>query len=112
MGAHGQTVKQQLDCPSLPTQRATITIRAEQAKNSSSLVVFELGATGCSNNRYRIRIVGSRASARFGVSWGEGGGYLEGIIIAIRDSLLKSRRDRGRGTGTWHKMKRAHHYFS
>ncbi|CAM9668630.1 unnamed protein product [Pylaiella littoralis] len=47
MGAHGQTITEALHSPHLPHQRASITVRAEQAKNSSDLVVFELGAANC-----------------------------------------------------------------
>lgn len=53
MGAHGQTVTRPLESPHLPNQRATITIRAEQAKHSSDLVIFELGTTGFSSNSNR-----------------------------------------------------------
>ena len=54
MGAHGQTTTQALDSPHLPLQRATITIRAEEAENSSDLVVFELGASGCGSRHKRF----------------------------------------------------------
>ncbi|CAM9101606.1 unnamed protein product, partial [Hapterophycus canaliculatus] len=47
MGGHGQTTTEPLRSPHLPHQKATITVRAEQAKNSSDLVVFALGATNC-----------------------------------------------------------------
>lgn len=53
MGAHGQMHTQALDSPHLPQQQATITVRAEQAKNSSDLVSFELGASGCPSNHKR-----------------------------------------------------------
>ena len=53
MGAHGQAMTQALDSPHLPTQRATITIRAEEAENSSDLVVFMLGASGCGSKHKR-----------------------------------------------------------
>eukprot|EP00904_Undaria_pinnatifida_P009983 jgi/Undpi1/6114/HiC_scaffold_20.g08599.m1 len=54
MGAHGQTTTQALDSPHLPLQRATITIRAEEAENSSDLVVFELGASGCGSRHKSV----------------------------------------------------------
>ncbi|CAM9291797.1 unnamed protein product, partial [Sphacelaria rigidula] len=44
MGAHGQTFTQALESPDLPGQRATITVRAEQAMNSNDLVKFEIAA--------------------------------------------------------------------
>eukprot|EP00903_Cladosiphon_okamuranus_P009585 g9125.t2 len=47
MGAHGQMTTEPLHSPHLPNQKASITIRAEQAKNSGDLVVFALGATSC-----------------------------------------------------------------
>eukprot|EP00752_Nemacystus_decipiens_P010181 g9072.t3 len=47
MGAHGQTTTEPLHSPHLPNQKAWITVRAEQAKHSSDLVLFELGGTNC-----------------------------------------------------------------
>ncbi|CAN0236225.1 unnamed protein product, partial [Ectocarpus sp. 8 AP-2014] len=47
MGAHGQMSVEPLRSPHLPHQKASITIRAEQAKNSSDLVVFDLGMRAC-----------------------------------------------------------------
>ncbi|CAN0236864.1 unnamed protein product [Ectocarpus sp. 6 AP-2014] len=47
MGAHGQMSVEPLRSPHLPHQKASITIRAEQAKNSSDLVVFGLGIRAC-----------------------------------------------------------------
>lgn len=54
MGAHGQTITEALHSPHLPHQRASITVRAEQAKNSSDLVVFELGAANCPRGHKRF----------------------------------------------------------
>ena len=53
MGAHGQTTTEPLHSPHLPGQKASITVRAEQAKNSSDLVVFELGGTNCPRGHKR-----------------------------------------------------------
>ncbi|CAM9341780.1 unnamed protein product [Scytosiphon promiscuus] len=46
MGAPDQTLTGALYNPKLPKQKASITVRAEQAKNSSDLVAFALGANG------------------------------------------------------------------
>lgn len=53
MGGHGQTTTEPLHSPHLPHQKASITVRAEQAKNSSDLVVFALGTTNCPRGHKR-----------------------------------------------------------
>lgn len=53
MGAHGQTTTEPLHSPHLPNQKASVTVRAEQAKNSSDLVVFQLGGTNCPRGHKR-----------------------------------------------------------
>lgn len=55
MGAHGQTYTQTLESPHLPGQRATITVRAEQAMESSDLVKFELAAKCGAKNSSRFK---------------------------------------------------------
>lgn len=54
MGAHGQSVTLKLDSPQSLNQAAAITIRAEEASNTSDLVVFKLKALRCTGNEKRF----------------------------------------------------------
>lgn len=90
MGAHGQTFTQPLESLHLPSHSATITVRAEEAKNSNDLVKFKIAAkaTGSHASRFNrcvcVHVCHFPSRARLGVVLNDSAANVGCVEIAAK----------------------------